>query len=120
MKPTIERTEFGSITVEGESFEHDIVIHLNGSVKKRKKKLSKKVFGTSHKVSIAEAEDIYEPGAARLIIGSGQMGALHLSEEAASFFEQKACQVDLLPTPQAVEAWNNAQGAVIGMFHVTC
>jgi hypothetical protein len=28
--------------------------------------------------------------------------------------------VDLLPTGQAIHAWNEAGGAVIGLFHVTC
>ena len=32
----------------------------------------------------------------------------------------KECSVDLFPTPAAVEAWNEAQGKTIGMFHVTC
>jgi hypothetical protein len=37
MKPHIEGTNFGSITVDGETFDHDIVIRLGGAVKKRKK-----------------------------------------------------------------------------------
>ncbi len=52
MKPHIDGTEFGSITVDGESYEHDIVIRLSGNVKKRKKKLSKERYGTSHTVSV--------------------------------------------------------------------
>lgn len=120
MKPTIGHTEFGSITVEGESFDHDIVIRLDGRIKKRHKKLSKSVYGTSHVISLAEAEDIYDEGADQLIIGSGQTGALRLSKEAEKFFQSKDCQVDLSPTYQAIYTWNDASGAVIGMFHVTC
>ena len=48
MKPTIDGTEFGSITISGELYEHDVLIRLSGKVKKRKKKLSKAVYGTSH------------------------------------------------------------------------
>ena len=40
MEPHIDGTEFGSITVDGEVYDHDIVIRLSGNVKKRKKKLS--------------------------------------------------------------------------------
>ena len=36
MKPHIDGTKFGSITVEGETYDHDIVIQLDGEVKKRK------------------------------------------------------------------------------------
>jgi hypothetical protein len=46
MAPTIQKTKFGSITLDGERIEHDIVIRLNGKVKKRKKKLSKQYYGT--------------------------------------------------------------------------
>ena len=120
MKPTIGHTEFGFITVEGETFDFDIVIRLDGQVRKRKKKLSKEVYGTSHIVSLAEAKNIYEKGAEKLVVGSGQSGELRCSEEALSFFREKGCQVELAPTPKAIQAWNNARGAVIGMFHVTC
>lgn len=40
----IEGTAFGSITIDGETYEHDVVIRLSGEVVKRKKKLSKKVL----------------------------------------------------------------------------
>jgi hypothetical protein len=120
MKPKIDRTKFGSITVEGEMLERDVMIRLDGQVKKRKKKLSKAIYGTSHTISLDEAKHVYEKGAERLIIGAGQYGMVHLSGEAAAYFERKGCHVDLLPTKKAIEAWNEAQGAVIGLFHVTC
>ena len=120
MKPSIDGTEFGSITISGELYEHDVVIRLSGKVKKRKKKLSKAKYGTSHKVSLEEAEHIFEAGAKRLILGSGQSGSVELSGEAAEYFRKNGCSVQLLPTPQAITEWNAAKGAVIGMFHVTC
>jgi hypothetical protein len=120
MKPSIDGTEFGSITISGEIYEHDVVIRLSGKVKKRKKRLSKERYGTSHKVSLEEAQHIFREGAKRLIIGTGQSGLLELSDEAARFFQKNGCRADLLPTPEAVDAWNASDGPVIGMFHVTC
>jgi hypothetical protein len=120
MKPTIAGTEFGSITISGERYDHDVVIRLNGEVKKRKKKLSKARYGTSHKVSLEEAENIFDAGAKRLIVGTGQSGMVELSKKASDFFAQNRVAVRLLPTPQAVAAWNEATGATIAMFHVTC
>jgi hypothetical protein len=43
-----------------------------------------------------------------------------LSEEAAAYFARNRCQVELLPTPQVIPVWNQAEGAVIGLVHVTC
>jgi len=120
MKPKIDSTKFGSITIEGEKIEHDIVIRLNGDVEKRKKKLSKALYGTSHLISLDEAKHVYEDGADQLIIGAGQSGLVTLSSEAETYFKQKVCRVELLPTPKAIEGWNKAEGAVIGLFHVTC
>jgi hypothetical protein len=120
MKPQIDRTMFGSITIEGDIYERDIVIRLNGKIKKRKKKLSKAVYGTSHTISLDEAKHVYQKGAERLIIGAGQYGLVELSDGAASYFERKGCQVDLLPMKKAIKAWNKAEGAVIGLFHITC
>lgn len=120
MKPRIERTKFGSITIASEVFPHDVVIRLDGQVKKRKKKLSKAIYGTSHTISLDEARHVYQEGAAQLILGAGQYGTVKLSDEAADYFQCLGCRVTLLPTPQAIQAWNEAEGAVIGLFHITC
>ena len=55
-----------------------------------------------------------------MIIGNGQHGVLELSDEAREYFKKKHCKVKVLPTPEAIEAWNNEGGKAVGMFHVTC
>jgi hypothetical protein len=120
MEPRIDRTAFGSVTIDGEVFTHDVIIRLGGRVEKRNKKLSKAVYGTSHTISLAEAEHLYHEGVARLLIGAGQHGRVGLSEEAAAYFARNRCQVELLATPEVIPVWNQAKGAVIGLLHVTC
>ncbi len=120
MKPKIDKTKFGSITIAGEKYERDILIRLDGTVVKRKKNLSKEVYGTSHILSLVEAEYVYEKGAEKIIIGSGQEGMLKLSDEAAALFKRKGCKVQLLPTPDAMVSWNKSKDATIGLFHITC
>ena len=120
MRPTIDDTRFGSITVERNRYEHDIIIRLSGNVCKRNKQLSKAIYGTSHTVSLAEIEDLYRNKAKYLIIGTGQTDQVRLSEEAAAFLAKHDCKVDLWPTPKAIKQWNEAEGNVLGLFHVTC
>ena len=120
MKPKIDGTKFGSITIEGNTFGNDVIIRLNGEVKKRKKKLSKAIYGSSHIVSLDEVKYVYEKGSKTLIIGSGQYGMVELSEEAADYLRKKKCIVEQLPTPKAIKRWNEAKSGVIGMFHITC
>lgn len=120
MNPIIDSTDFGSITIAGTKYRHDVLIRLDGKVKKRNKKLSKAIYGTSHVISLDEARYIYEDGAEQLIIGAGQFGKVNLSEDADSFFKDKRLPVNLMPTPTAIRAWNSTKAAVIGLFHVTC
>ena len=120
MKPKIDKTKFGVITISGTKYENDVIIRLDGQVEKRKKKLSKAIYGTSHIISLDEAKYIYEKGAERLIVGTGQSGMAKHSDEAADYLKNKGCRVDLHPTPEAIQLWNEAKGAVIALFHVTC
>jgi hypothetical protein len=120
LKPKINKTDFGSITIDGVKIDHDVIIRLDGQVKKRKKKLSKAVYGTSHKISLDEAKYVYEKGVNKIIIGSGQTGMVKLSEEAAQYFDKKNCKVKILPTPDAIQLWNDAKKGTIGLFHITC
>lgn len=120
MKPHIDSTKFGSIQIAGKTYDHDVLIGLDGKIRKRKKKLSKKIYGTSHNLSRDEAEYVYEEGAERLIIGTGQYGRVKISDEAREFFQAHDIEVELAPTPEALRRWNDAEGRVIALFHTTC
>jgi hypothetical protein len=59
-------------------------------------------------------------GCEQLILGSAQMGNVHLSPEAEAYFAKKGCTVLLQPTPKAIHTINNSHAKKIGLFHVTC
>jgi hypothetical protein len=69
-----------------------VVVRLSGEVVKRKK-LSKKYYGTSHILSKDEAKFVFEKGCEQLIVGSGQIGNVRLSQEAEAYFAKKTCKV---------------------------
>lgn len=116
----IDGTAFGEITIGGKTYDHDVVVRLSGEVVKRKKKLSKKLYGTSHIVSKEEAEFVFQKGCDALILGSGQQGNAHLSPEAAAYLAEKGCDVVVAPTPEAIHVFNKTHGKKVGLFHVTC
>lgn len=121
MKPFIQNTSFGSIQIDKEKYKHDIYIKLSGEIKKRNKKLSKAIFGTSHVISLDEAKHVYEEGSKLMIIGTGQYDKVRLSEEAQDFFYKKRCDVILESTSKAIKTWNSSkQESLIGLFHLTC
>ena len=110
MKPKIEGTAFGSITIEGQVYDRDVIIRLSGKIKKREKKLSKEVYGTSHTISAAEAMHVYQEGAELLIIGAGQYGMVTLSDEAANYLQQQRCRAVLLPKNKAIRPGTRPRG----------
>lgn len=120
MDPKIDNTHFGSITIEDQKYPHDVLIRMGGKITKRKKKLSKQVYGTSHMLSKAEAHHVFEEGLETLIIGTGQFDRVRLSEEAQAFFDESGVEIILAGTPKAMKMWNQAEGKVVGLFLVTC
>jgi hypothetical protein len=120
MKPTLQKTGFGYLEYDGQRVKKDILIRPSGAVEKRQKQLSKAVYGTSHTISLAEAEQIYQPEAEGLLIGSGQFDRVRLSPEAEKFFLSRSLPVEILSTPEAVQRWNKLEGKWLGLFHLTC
>ncbi|WP_269850903.1 MTH938/NDUFAF3 family protein [Methanosarcina horonobensis] len=121
MKPKIDSTSFGSIIVEGETFDYDILIRLDGRIEKREKKCSqKKNTGLPIKSLLKKQSIFMRKEHKKIIIGTGQTGFVELSEEAEDFFRGKRCGIELFPTPWAIERWNEIEGKVSAMFHVTC
>ncbi len=116
---SIDATEFGAITVDGKTYEHDVIIRLSGAVEKRRKRLSKEKYGTSHIISKAEAKFIFEDGCHLLIVGAGQEGNV-LSPEASAYFDNRQCRVLVQPTPEAIQTFNRSRGKTIARMHVTC
>jgi len=116
----IDSTEFGAITVDGKTYEHDVIIRLSGSVEKRRKRLSKEQYGTSHVISKAEAKFVLEKGCDLLVVGTGQDGNVCLSPEASAYFDKKHCRVVLQRTPEAILTFNRSRDKKIALMHVTC
>ncbi|MBN2329419.1 MAG: hypothetical protein JXR73_19920 [Candidatus Omnitrophica bacterium] len=116
----IESVRFGQITIDGKTYDHDVIIDMEGNVEKRKKKLSKKIYGTSHVVSVDEVKYFLNENAESLIIGAGQQGILTLSPEAREYLQNLKIRVQIAPTPQAILLFNEAKEKKIGLFHVTC
>ena len=112
----IDSTIFGAITIDGKTYQHDVVVRLSGEVVKRKKKLSKKLYGTSHGLSKDEAKFLFEKGCDQVVVGSGQMGNVLLSPEAEAYFERKGCEVVLKPTPEAIRMFNRSRTRELDSF----
>ena len=120
MKPHINGVRFGTVTVAGQPIKHDIVITYDGQIKKREKDLSRRQYGTSHILSLAEIKATLDDSVDTLIVGTGLFGRVRLAPDAHAYLEQRECSVVMRPIKQAVRLWNARQGKTIGIFHITC
>ncbi|MGI5819946.1 MAG: ROK family protein [Armatimonadota bacterium] len=118
--PRIDSVAFGSVTVDGDRLDHDIHIRADGTLKRRKKKWARTDWGTSHIIGPRELKKALKKGPESLIIGEGFDGMVRLADEGREMLEQRGVRWRILPTPDAVEAWNDAEGRRALILHVTC
>jgi len=113
-------TAFGWIEIGRKRYEHDIVIHTDGSVAKRKKKRSKP-FREEYGHTPLSAEELTFLEKERpdvVYIGTGQYGDLPLTRDAASLLESYPTVVK--PTPEILPLLAKEHRRYIAVLHVTC
>jgi hypothetical protein len=108
---------FGSIRIDGITYEHDVVID-RGQVRKRKKKPSKKLRGEFGHTPLSAEEEI--PWICRrLIIGTGS-GALPVMDEVKREAARRKIELLILPTLKAIEELKQHPRDTNAILHVTC
>ena len=112
-----EEFSFGSIRIDGVSYDHDVVID-RGEVSKRKKKASKKFRGAFGHTPLSLKEDIPWK-CSRLVIGTGT-GALPVMEELKAEAQRRKIELLILPTANAIEELKRRPGGSNAILHVTC
>lgn len=118
--PQIQSTQFGEVTINNERYSYDIFIRVNGKIKKRDKKIAKELFGTSHKICVEELKKVCKKSPELLIIGSGQQGMVELTSDGKDFLKKEGIDYEIKPTPQAIQAYNEAKKRKTIILHVTC
>lgn len=118
--PKIHSATFGQVTVGKKTHGHDIYIRADGKVKKRKKKVAKEHYGTSHTIGPEELDAVCKGGPQILFVGTGHSGQVQLSGEAERYLSQRAIEVRAMPTPEVAEAYNHSTRRRAALIHVTC
>ena len=95
-----EAFRFGSVRIDGITYEHDVVID-RGHVRKRKKKPSKQFRDTFGHTPLSIEEDIPWK-CRRLVIGTGT-GALPVTDEVKREAGRRKIKLLILKTPDAIE-----------------
>jgi hypothetical protein len=112
-----EAFSFGSIRINGTSYDHDVIID-RGRIRKRDKKPSKKFrddFG--HTPLSAEEEIPWK--CHRLIVGTGG-GALPVMKEVKQEARRREVELVIVPTEEAIRILEEDSGDTNAILHVTC
>lgn len=112
-----EAFSFGSIRIDGITYEHDVVID-RGKVSKRKKKPSKKFREEFGHTPLSIEEEIPWK-CSRLVIGTGG-GALPVMKEVKREARRRKIKLLILPTAEAIAELMRNPSETNAILHVTC
>jgi len=113
-----EQYSFGSIRIDGVTYEHDVVID-GGTVRKRKKAASKKHRGDYGHTPLSIAEDI-PWRCRRMVIGTGAAGALPVMREIEEEARRRKVDLVIAPTAEAIDVLRENAKGTNAVLHVTC
>ncbi len=113
-----EGFSFGSIHIDGEGYDYDVVID-RGEVRKRKKRASKR-FREEFGHTPLSVEETIPWKCKRLVIGTGANGALPVMKEVLAEAELRQVELLVLPTEKAIEFLNQHPQGTNAVLHITC
>ena len=109
---------FGSIRVDGVTYDHDLIID-RGKIRQRKKAASKKFRGACGHTPLSIAEDI-PWRCRRLVIGTGAEGALPVLKQVHEEARRRKVDLVVLPTAAAIGVLTKTTKDTNAVLHVTC
>lgn len=111
----IEDYQFGSIKIDGQTFDHDIQITPLGILKWWRDE--------GHRVGLEDLEEALKQNPEIIVIGTGASGMMEVPSPIKKYLEEKNIEVINKKTGQAVKDYNQLAKKgqkVIALFHLTC
>jgi hypothetical protein len=109
---------FGTIKIDGVTYEYDVVID-RGKIRKRKKKSSKKFREKFGHTPVSVEEEVPWK-CRRLVIGTGRYGSLPVMDEVKREARRRKIDLLILPTDEAMETLAQKPDDTNAILHVTC
>lgn len=113
---TVDEYTFGRITIDGQQYDHDLVIE-NGELRPRNKKPSKRWKSDFGHTPLSPEEDI-PWSASRLVVGTGAQGMLPIMNEVKEEARERGVILASMPTEEAIQCINDEDTNLI--LHLTC
>lgn len=114
----IEEYRFGSIIIDGKTYDHDVEVRWNGKVLKWWRKKGHVFALDDLKRALKEKPDI-------IILGTGAYGTAKVTNEVKKVLQDKGIKLIVDKTEEAVRTFNiimerSKEKKIIGLFHLTC
>jgi len=109
---------FGTIEVDGTTYDHDLVID-GGRVRKRSKGPSKKLRERYGHTPLSIGEDI-PWDCDTLVVGTGASGSLPVTEDVVREAERRGVRLVMVPTAEALERLEHPKKRTNAILHLTC
>ena len=120
----IEGTKFGSITIDGEKYKHDVYILPDYTVERRQKELSKPYSKGHTVVGPDEIKYLLAKKPKVLVLGKGQYGILPIHEQAQELLDKESGLIIIKDkTPVVIHMLNDLikqKAKVVALLHITC
>ena len=112
-----DKFSFGSLRIDGSTYERDVVID-RGEIRKRKKAPSRKFRAEFGHTPLSIGEKI--PWKChQLVIGTGAYGRLPVMKEVKLEAERRHVELVIVPTSEAIQLMER-ESAANAILHVTC
>lgn len=119
----IEEYHFGSITINGKTYSHDLEVRWTDEVLDWWRK-------ESHLIDVGDIKRALEQNPEVIIIGTGESGMARVTEALQEEIEKRGIKLIIDITREAVRTFNiineesevedGKKTKVIGLFHLTC
>ena len=114
----INRYVFGSIRIDGVTYDRDVVID-GGNVRRRRKKASKQFRDTYGHTPLSLREDI-PWDCDRLVVGTGALGALPVMDDVLADVGRRHVELIAVPTKEAIATLRASAKRTNAILHLTC
>jgi hypothetical protein len=119
----IDEYRFGSITINGKTYDYDVEVRWTGEVLSWWRE-------ESHLIDIESVKRATEQEPEIIVIGTGESGVAKVAEDAQGFIKEKRIELIIDKTGEATKTFNiikeeseeeeGVQRKIIGLFHLTC
>lgn len=110
----IEKYRFGSITINGKTYESDVEVRWTGEVLSWQR-------AESHTIYLEDVKRAMEQNPDLIVVGTGESGLAKVTDKAREEILSRGIGLIVDKTEEAIKIFNlQKDKKVVGLFHLTC